>query len=131
MAISSAEPSAVDPLEIGRLRDPLGVLSVYVDADPHEQAAARPSWVVAVENGLREVREQVKANGDHARWRAVFDRLDALGPEIAALVDARRPGRGRALFATVAGGEQRTVVLQVPLESRVVLDEVPHLVPLV
>lgn len=131
VAIRSAEPAAVDPLAIGRLRDPYGVLSVYVDADPHEQASARPSWVVVVENGLREVRERVKANCDHARWKAVFDRLDALAPEIAALLDARRPGRGRALFATVAGGDVQTLALQVPLESRVLLDDVPHLVPLV
>lgn len=123
--------AVADPLEIGGLRDPIAVLSVYVDADPREQAAARPAWVVAAENGLRDVREQVKANGDHARWKAVFERLDALEPELSALLDPRRPGRGRALFATVVGGELRTVSLHVPLTNRVALDEIPHLSPLV
>ena len=54
-------------------------------------------------------------NGDHARWKAVFERLDELEPELSALLDPRRPGRGRALFATVEGGELRTVALHVPL----------------
>jgi hypothetical protein len=131
MAIRSDEVAAADPLEVRGLRDPIGVLSVYVDADPREQAAQRPAWVVAVENGLRDVRERVKANGDHARWRAVFERLDALEPELSALVDPRRAGRGRALFATIEGGELRTVGLHVPLGNRVALDEIPHLSPLV
>ncbi|GIU95371.1 MAG: hypothetical protein KatS3mg012_1828 [Gaiellaceae bacterium] len=131
MAIRSDELPVVDPLEISGLRDPIGVVSVYVDADPKEQAAARPAWVVATENGLRDVRERVKVNGDHARWKAVFERLDELEPELSALLDPRRPGRGRALFATVEGGELRTVALHVPLRNHVALDEIVHLSPLV
>lgn len=131
MTARSDELAFADPLEIGGLRDPIGVLSVYVDADPREQAAVRPAWVVAAENGLRDIRDRVKADGGHARWRALFERLDALEPEISALLDARRPGRGRALFATIDGGELRTVGLHVPLVTRVVLDDVADLVPLV
>jgi hypothetical protein len=131
MAIRPEDLAAADPLEIGSLRDRHGVLTVYVDADPREQAAVRPSWVVAAENGLRDVRDRVKSEGDRDRWTAVFDRLDELEPEISALLDPRRPGRGRALFATVDGGEVRTAGLHVPLVNRVVLDEIPHLTPLV
>lgn len=131
VAIDTEHLTAADLHEIGSLRDRYGVLSVYVDADPREQAAARPGWVVAVENGLREVRERAKASGDRARWRALVDRLDELEPEIAALLDARRPGRGRALFATVEGGMTRTIGVHVPLRDGVALDEIPHLTPLV
>ena len=131
MAISPEGTAAVDVLEISRLRDEHGVLTVYVDADPREQAAERPGWVVAAENGLNEIREQVKAEGDRARWTAVFHRLDELEPELVSLLDPRRPGRGRALFATVAGSEVHTVVLHMPLTNRVALDDVAHLTPLV
>ena len=122
--------SAADPLELGRLRDPHGVLSLYVDADPHEQAATRPAWVVAAENGLREIRDRVKSGGDRARWTALFERLDELEPEISTLLDPRHPGRGRALFATVGGGDVRRVHLHVPLVNRVVLDDGADLMPL-
>lgn len=131
MAIRPEHLAAADPHEIGGLRDPHGVLTVYVDADPREQAAARPGWVVAVENGLREIRDRVRTDGDRARWRALVDRLDELEPETGTLLDPRRPGRGRALFAAVDGGETRTIGLHVPLVNRVVLDDVPHLAPLV
>jgi hypothetical protein len=124
------EHVTVDPLEIVRLRDPHGVLSVYVDADPREQAAARPAWVVAAENGLSEVRERARAADDRAHRTAVFDRLDALEPEIAGLLDARRPGRGRALFATIGADEVLTVSLQMPLPDHVALGEIAHLTPL-
>lgn len=122
--------AAVDPLEIVRLRDRHGVLSVYVDADPREQAAARPAWVVAAENGLDEIKARVKAEGNRERWTAVFKALETLEPELAALLDPRQPGRGRALFATVEGGDVRRVIVQVPLVDRVVLDEFADLTPL-
>ena len=121
---------AVDPLQIVRLRDDHGVLSVYVDADPREQASRRPAWVVAAENGLDEVRARVKREGDRGRWTAVQRALESLATELEALLDPRRPGRGRALFATVGGGDVRTVALQVPLVDRVVLDDVADIAPL-
>ncbi|HSI97069.1 MAG TPA: VLRF1 family aeRF1-type release factor [Gaiellaceae bacterium] len=122
--------AAVDPLEVVRLRDPYGVLSVYVDADPREQASSRPAWIVAAENGLSEVRERVKSDGDRPRWTAVFERLERLEAELATLLDPRQPGRGRALFATIDGGAVHRVSVQVPLENHVSLDEAAYLIPL-
>jgi hypothetical protein len=122
--------AALDPLEIVRFRDRYGVLSLYVDADPREQAATRPAWVVAAENGLDRIRAQAKADGDRERWRAVFRALESLETDLAELLDPRQPGRGRALFATIEGGEVRRVVLQMPLVDKVVLDDVADLTPL-
>lgn len=130
MAHVSEARLAVNPLEILELRDPHGVLSVYVDADPRDRAAGRPAWVVAVENGLDDVRERVKAEGDRARRTAVFERLESLEPELAALLDSRTSGRGRVLFATVGGGRVHRVSLQMPLETRVSLGEIADLTPL-
>jgi hypothetical protein len=122
--------AALDPLEIVRFRDRQGVLSVYVDADPREQAATRPAWVVAAENGLDRIRARAKADGDRERWTAVFRALESLEAELAALLDPRQPGRGRALFATIDGGQVRRVALQMPLVDRVVLDDVADVTPL-
>jgi len=130
MAISPGGTAGVDPLEISRLRDPHGVLSVYADADPRERLGRRPAWVVAVENGLDEIRERVKSEGDRSRWAAVLRRLEQLGPELTVLLDPRQPGRGRALFAPIDSGEVHRVALQMPIATRVVLDEVAYLTPL-
>jgi protein required for attachment to host cells len=122
--------AALDPLEIVRFRDRYGVLSLYVDADPREQAATRPAWVVAAENGLDRIRTRAKADGDRERWTAVFRALESLEADLAELLDPRQPGRGRALFATIEGGDVRRVALQLPLVDKVVLDDVADLTPL-
>jgi hypothetical protein len=128
----SATPGAraVDPLEISRLRDPYGVLSVYADADPRERLGRRPAWVVAVQNGLDAIRERVKLDGDRSRWTALLRRLEQLEPELSVLMDPRQPGRGRALFAAVDGGDVHRVALQMPISTRVVLGDVADLTPL-
>lgn len=122
--------ASVDPSAIAGLRDRFGVLSVYVDADPREKAAARPAWVVAAENGLDEIRRRVRGDGDRERWTALVSALESLAGELAAILDPRLPGRGRALFATVEGGDVRRVSIQLPLVDRVSLDDVPDLTPL-
>jgi len=127
---SLAESRAVDLLQIARLRDPHGVLSVYVDADPREQAAVRPAWVVAAENGLDDVRDRVKAEGDRDRWSSLQRRLEALEDDLVAILDPRRPGRGRALFVAVGSGETRHVSMQMPLVDLVALGDVAELTPL-
>jgi hypothetical protein len=122
--------TGVDLLEILRLRDRYGVLSAYVDADPREQASARPGWMVAAENALDDLRSRAKAEGDRDRWTAIQKALGRLEPELEALLDPRRPGRGRALFATIERGDVRRLSLQVPLVDRVVLDDVADVTPL-
>lgn len=118
-------------LSLASLRDPFGVLSLYVAADPGQQATMRAPWAIELDNGLREVRERVKSEGPRERWVRLAERLDELEPELARLIDAREPGRGRALFAPVGGGEVRRVSLQLPLPTCVVLEETAYLTPLV
>ncbi|HSK15684.1 MAG TPA: VLRF1 family aeRF1-type release factor [Gaiellaceae bacterium] len=120
----------VDLLSLARLRDPLGFLSVYVDADPHAKNAQRRPWAIAVENGLREVRERMREQGPRERWTALERRLGELQPALADLVDPASHGRGRALFAAVGSDEVRQIALQVPLVTRVVLDETAFIAPL-
>ena len=120
----------MEPLDIVRLGNSFGVLSVYVDADPREQASRRPAWVVAAENGLDEIRARVKADGDREHWTALVETLERLEPELAALLDPRQPGRGRALFAAIGGEEMRRVTVQMPLVDRVALDDRADVIPL-
>jgi hypothetical protein len=128
--MASSAPQ-VDLLSLARLRDPLGYLSVYVDADPHEKNAQRTPWAIGVENGLREVRERVKEEGPRERWTAVERRLSELQPALADLVDPAAHGRGRALFAAIGASDVHQVALQAPLVTRVVLEDTAFIAPLV
>lgn len=117
-------------LEIASLRDAVGVLSIYVDGRPELPAEREPVAAAAVREALAQLLNRVKDEGPRERAAALEARLRALEPTIAALVDPAAPGKGRALFATVAGGEIRRMALQLPMPTRVVLADTAHLRPL-
>jgi hypothetical protein len=124
-------PTASDVIApLLELRDPLGVLSVYVDADPTRRGR-RPEWEVEIRHQIDELRERVKREQEHARWKAIHDALDALEDEIAEAVEPAVEGRGRALFAPLSGGPPRRVRLQLRFPNLVVLEEDAYLAPLV
>lgn len=116
---------------VAALTDDLGVLSVYIDADPARIGARRPEWEVVLRSGIAGVRDRAHQEEPHERWTAIHAALDALADEIAALCEQDSHGRGRALFAALSTGETRTLRLQVPLPDAVVLAARAHLVPLV
>jgi hypothetical protein len=129
--VNSSTPAPEVSLdELLRLRDERGVLSVYVGVDPSADSRRRHPWEIELENGLRSIRKQVREDGDHAQRVAVEERLGALAPVLADLVDVTEGGRGRALFAGIASGELRTVAVRVELPTEVVLGEVAHVIPL-
>jgi len=113
-----------------RLRDQVGVLSVYVGIDPAAEANNRPPWRIKLNNELREIARRLHAEGDHGRRMAFEHRLKALAPALDELVDAAESGRGRALFAGVASGEVYGFAVQVALPGDAVLGDVAHIVPL-
>ncbi|MEW6583538.1 MAG: VLRF1 family aeRF1-type release factor, partial [Actinomycetota bacterium] len=117
-------------LEIARLQDPVGVITVYVDAAPDRMTGSRPPFAIAIRNRLRALREEVKAGQPHGRWTAVHARLDALEPELARLLAPRADGRGRGIVAAVAGGQVLHVAIQQPLPDHVAFNDTPHLLPL-
>lgn len=110
-------------LSITRLRDPIGVLSIYVEADPEQQASRRPVWEVATKSALRALKERVRSEGPRERWAAFSTCLEELEPELDRLLDAREPGRGRALFTAVCGDAIHRVTYQVPLVDLVALEK--------
>ncbi|MDX1620268.1 MAG: VLRF1 family aeRF1-type release factor, partial [Nitriliruptorales bacterium] len=69
---------------------------------------------------------------EHDRWQAVESRLDELeSGALAALLDPKAHGQGRALFAAVQGDRTETVSLQIPFRERVSFAHTPSLRPLV
>ncbi len=120
-----------DLLELTRLHDENGVLSVYVDADPEHKATQRPPWTVSTKNELRDLEDRVKAEGPRDRWALLTKRIKELEPTLGDLLDSRESGRGRALFAPLSSDDVTEVSIQLPLTNRVVLAEAAYVRPLV
>lgn len=118
-------------LELLDLHDDVGVLSIYVGITPERAAEPEPGWEIEIRNQLRDLRQRVRGEVPHDHWTAVDQRVKALDRDIARLLDASSHGRGRALFASVAGGQVETVAIQIPFRDRVVLDRSVYVRPLV
>jgi hypothetical protein len=117
-------------LPLLELTDPIGVLSIYVDADPALAGGERPAWQTPVRDGLRRILGEARETWPRADRMALQRRLDDLEPELESFLDRGGPGRGRALFATVAGGETHRIDLRAPVPPAVVLARRAVVVPL-
>lgn len=118
-------------LDLCRLRDPVGILSLYVGSTPERQVHAQPEWALVLKNELRDLRNRVKETEPRDRWSAVHRKLDDLGPEIEWLDDPKEHGRGRAVFAPVSTDSAERVAIQMALPDRVVYSENAYIRPLV
>lgn len=111
-----------------RQRDPLGVLSMYVDAHSgggnHSGAAA-----IDIKNRLAGLERRLESGSVPERANALRRTLRACWPAIERLVDPREQGRGRALYLPLSG-EPTRFSNRLPLPNRVVLDESPFVHPL-
>lgn len=112
------------------MRDPLGVLSIYVDADPVRASGPRPGWELRLRRELRFLEERLGWAGRHDRAKALRVRLTELESELVHLFHPSAPGRGRALFVPLSGGEAQRFALQLPLPDLVRLDDTAHMLPL-
>ncbi|WIM92875.1 VLRF1 family aeRF1-type release factor [Actinoplanes oblitus] len=113
---------AEDLHDLACLHDPTGVLSVYVTVGPHGETAVPAPWQVGVPHLLAELGRRAPATLRH--------RLDLLEPELKTLLDITTVGRGRALFATVDGGDIRLMRVQSALTDTVRFGESAYLGPL-
>lgn len=112
------------------MTDVIGVLSVYVTADPHDEKP-QPAWRLRAHKELKRLREQARNAGSREYFKAVSNRLQAIDGDVERLLDSRTPGVGRALFATISDGQVERFSLQVPLTDDVALASTPRLRPLV
>jgi len=108
----------------------VGVLSVYVDADPERLTGAEPGFEIALRSGIRDIRDRLKERLAHDEWAAALERIDELAPQLAELADPASEGRGRALFAALSGDAVHRVALREPLPDRVEVDARAHVLPL-
>jgi hypothetical protein len=80
------------------LSDPIGVLSIYVDADPALGARSRPGWQAPVRTGLREILAEARQEWPRVERIALETRVDELEGELDALLDPPGSSSGRVLF---------------------------------
>lgn len=117
--------------ELVAMKDEVGVVSLYVTAEPHAEPGMRPSWEIQLRHRLQAVCEQVSGWPDRIRRAAVLEHLESLEPEIAELLDPSTSGLGRALFAPVCAGEIRRTSLQVPVGVSAVLESTAYVRPMI
>jgi hypothetical protein len=115
---------------ITELTDPVGVLSVYVTADPRERSAIRPGWQVRISNELVAVERRLRTDGDSTAADALVFRLADVHRELRALLAAATPGQGRALFVPLCGDTVSTVAVQVPMGNHVEFGSSAYVRPL-
>ncbi len=115
---------------VAALSDDLGVLSLYVDADPSERAHRPTVWEVQIKNEFAELRSAVKRNETRERAKAIQAALGELEPEIERTARPSTHGRGRALFAALGASTKISLEFQLPIETRVVLSTNAFIRPL-
>lgn len=111
-------------------RTPLGVLSIYVDAQPDAATSRSRGSTIDIKNRLAELERRICGEGTPERARAVRRTLERLAPEIERLLDSREGGRGRALYLPLGGEPAARFSSRLPLPNRVVLDSTAFIHPL-
>jgi hypothetical protein len=114
-------------LDLLRMEDPLGVLSVFV-AMPADGADRRPE--IEIKNKLAHLEDRAGSNGSLLRAEALRSTLALVAPALERLLDPGATGRGGAVFAALGGPEVISITTPMPLASRVVLDSRPFVRPL-
>lgn len=115
--------------DLSQRTDKLGVLSVYVNADPgHDpglQAAA-----IDLNNRFRELQRRVAEDDGSGQSRSLVAALEGLRPEIESLVSPAASGRSRVAFAALDSDWLLRVESAMPVANRLVLDDGPFIHPL-
>lgn len=121
-----------DLLALVRRTDDLGVVSVYAHADPTEDPALE-GLAIDLRNRYRELERRIATESSAAsdsRREELTAALDRLRPEAESLTSPHATGRGRILFASLAGDWQLRLTNAMPVPNRVVLDGAPFIHPL-
>jgi Bacterial archaeo-eukaryotic release factor family 10 len=122
---SALEESALRGL--AAWRDPEGVLSLYVNAEPERHRRRQPPFARAARDAIDRLVEGVREPSASRRLR---QRIEALAPELDELLALGEHGSGRALFSRVGSGVTRTFALQHLLPDAAWLRQQPVLQPL-
>src|SRR5690242_6560796 len=115
--------------ELAQRTDTLGVLSVYVSADPHRDPNLRAA-AIDLRNRFSELQRRVSREGGDERSREVADQLQRLWPQLEILTSPIASGRGRIVFAALSGDWTVRLESALPVPNRLVLDDGPFIHPL-
>lgn len=118
-----------DLRDLSRRTDRLGVLSVYVDADPSQGPTFRGT-AIDLKNRFRELQRRVGENSDSAHTSEVACALERLWPHIEDLTSPAASGRSRIAFASLGSGDITRLESAMPVTNRLVLDDGPFIHPL-
>ncbi|MGV0801043.1 hypothetical protein ABQF26_29015, partial [Mycolicibacterium elephantis] len=115
--------------ELSRQSDDLGVLSVYVNADPSQD----PNLLAAgidLKNRFRELQRRASEGDGIERGRDVAAALERLWPQVETLVTPAVSGRGRIVFLALDSDWTMQFESAMPVATRLVLDSGPFIHPL-
>lgn len=117
-------------LDLVRSADPVGVLSIYVDAHSGAPDPGSRSWAIDLDNRLAELKRRIADNGPPELESALRQALVRIEPLLEHQIDPRSSGRGRALFVWLDRLAVTSFSSQMRLPNRVVLDTSPFVHPL-
>lgn len=109
--------------------DKLGVVSVYVNADPR-QDTHRHALAIDLRNRFRQLQHRVAEDGGSERSRDVAAALERCWPNIESLASPTASGRSRIAFAALESDWILQLESAMPVANRVVLDDGPFIHPL-
>ncbi|MDO5360260.1 MAG: VLRF1 family aeRF1-type release factor [Jeotgalicoccus sp.] len=101
--------------EIKGKRDDTGVLTIHLNTDASAGNLSNGEWKIHLKNGLKELKEEVKAKDNQAELKALKKLQDKVEKEIA--VHQREMRKGFILVASADGELWRARVLQVPVTT--------------
>lgn len=113
--------------ELSRRTDKLGVLSIYVDADPSQDPNVK---AIDLKNRFRELQRRVTDGAAPEQGRSLVAALERVWPQIESLTSPVASGRSRILFAALDGDWVLRFESAMPLVNRMVLDDGPFIHPL-
>jgi hypothetical protein len=109
--------------------DKLGVVSVYVNADPR-QDTHRQALAIDLRNRFRQLQRRVAEDDGSERSREVAAALERCWPHIESLASPTAAGRSRIAFAALDGDWILHLESAMPVANRVALDDGPFIHPL-
>lgn len=114
--------------DLSRRTDKIGVLSVYVDADPKPDPNLS-GVATDLKNRFRELQRRM-AEDKSERGRDVTAALERVWTQIEWMTSPMFPGRGRVAFFGLGDGWTERHEIAMPVANRLVLDDGPFIHPL-
>lgn len=114
---------------LSRRTDRLGVLSVYVHADPRQDPNLQAT-AIDLKNRFRELQSRIVGDMGAPGSREVVAALERLREQVESLTSPAASGRGRIVFAGLDSGWMLRLESAMPVTNRVVLGEAPFIHPL-